>query len=162
MPTSGGHDPPSQSGSITSAIVMCEHTCKSWTLYLKDKDDFVDAFQAWLPQVVTKSKCSLQIFWADGGREFISAKLKNFCEKRGIAIKYAAPYMHKENGLAEREWQTIVTVKDSMLIDSGFSNGFWVEAMETANYLQNKLPTRSQNHGKMIPEEAWTGKQQNI
>ena len=70
--------------------------------------------------------------------------------------------MHKENGLAEREWRTIVTMKDSMLINSGLLNGFWAEAMETANYLQNRFPIRSKNHGEMIPEEAWTGRQQDL
>lgn len=49
-----------------------------------------------------------------------------------------------------------------MLINNGFSNRFWAEAMKTANYLQNKLPTKSRNHGEIIPEEAWTSKQQNI
>ena len=158
----GPHDPPSQSGSSYAAILMCEHTRKTWTLYLQGKDDFVDAFQAWLPRVETESNCSMKVLRADGGGEFISAKLRTFCERRGIAIKYAAPYMHEENGLAERGWRTIVTMKDSMLIDSGLPNGFWAEAMETANYLRNRLPTKSRNHGEMIPEESWTGQRQNL
>lgn len=37
-----------------------------------------------------------------GGGEFISAKHKDICDWKGITIKYAAPYMHEENGLAER------------------------------------------------------------
>lgn len=28
--------------------------------------------------------------------------------------------------------------------------------MESTNYLQNSLSTRSKTHGEMIPEEAWT------
>ena len=70
--------------------------------------------------------------------------------------------MHEENGFAERGWRTNMTMKDSMLIDNGLPNGFWAEAMETANYLQNRLPTRSQNHGEIIPKEAWTDKRQNF
>ena len=104
----------------------------------------------------------MKILKADGGGEFISHKLRTFCEKRGISIKHAAPYVHEENGLAERGWRTIVTMKDSILIDSGLPNGFWAEAMETANYLRNRLPTRSKNHGEMIPEEAWTGRRQDL
>ena len=64
--------------------------------------------------------------------------------------------MHKENGLAKQGWQIIVNMKNSMLIDSELLNGFWAKAMETANYLRNRLPTQS-THDKMIPEEAWTG-----
>ncbi len=158
----GPHDPPSQSGSTYAAILMCEHTRKTWNLYLRGKDDFVDAFQTWLPRVEAESSCSMKVLRADGGGEFISIKLKSFCEKRGIVIKYAAPYVHEENRFAERGWRTIVTMKDSMLIDSGLPNGFWAEAMETANYLRNRLPTRSKNHGEVIPEEAWTGQRQNL
>ena len=156
----GSHHPPSQSGSTYAAILMCEHTRKTWTLYLRGKDDFVDAFQAWLPRVEAESGCSMKMLRADGDGVFILTKLRLFREKRGTAIKYAVPYVHEENGLAERGWRTIVTMKDSMLIDSVLPNGFWAEAMETANYLRNRLPTRSKNHGEMIPEESWTSRRQ--
>ncbi len=150
----GPHDPPSQSGSIYVAILMCEYTRKTWTLYLRGKDDFVDAFQAWLPRVEAESGCSMKLLRADGGGEFISKKLRSICKKRSIVIRYAAPYVHKENRLAERGWRTIVIMKDSMLIDSGLSNDFWAEAIETANYLRNRLPTRSKSHGEIISEES--------
>lgn len=51
--------------------------------------------------------------------------------------------MHKENGLAKQGWRIIVIMKDSILIDNGLSNRFWAETMKTANYFQNKLPTKS-------------------
>lgn len=57
--------------------------------------------------------------------------------------------MHKENGLAERGWKTIVTMKDSMLVNSALPLEFWIEAMETANYLQLNV--------EIIPEETCTG-----
>lgn len=104
----------------------------------------------------------MKAFWANGGREFISIKLQTFCKKQGIAIKYAAPYVYKENDLAERRWRILVTMKDSILIDSGLPNNFWAEAMETANYFCNKLPTRSKNHSEVIPEEIWTGQRQDL
>ena len=65
--------------------------------------------------------------------------------------------MHEENGLAKRGWRIIVIMKDSMLIDSGFSNNFWAEAIEIADYLRIKLPIRSKNHGEVIPKESWIG-----
>ena len=99
---------------------------------------------------------------ADGGGEFISVKLRTFCKKRGITIKYVAPYIYKENGLAKWGWRTIVIMKDAMLIDNRLPHDFWVEAIETTNYLQNRLSTRSRSHGELIPEEAWTDKCQNL
>ena len=156
------HNLPSQSKSFYTAILMCEHTRKTWTLYLQGKDDFVDAFQAWLPQVEAKSGCAMKMLRADGSGEFISTTLRLFRKKKGIGIKYAAPYVHEKNGLAEQGWRTFVTIKDSMLINSRLPNGFWAKVMETANYLWNRLPTRSKSHGEMIPEKSWTSHRQDL
>ena len=101
---------------------------------------------------------SLSCRW---GGEFISAKLKDICDKKGISIKYATTYMHEKNGLAEQGWKIVVTIKDSLLIDSRLPLKFWAEAMDTANYLRNRLPTKSQM-GEMIPKEAWTEKKQDV
>lgn len=38
---------------------------------------------------------------ANRGGEFILVKLRDFCEKISISIKYAAPYMYEKNRLAE-------------------------------------------------------------
>lgn len=64
--------------------------------------------------------------------------------------------MHEENGLAKQGWRMIVTMKDLLLIDIGLSLEFWAKAMDTANYLYNCLPIKSQRE-ELIPEAAWTG-----
>lgn len=43
----------------------------------------------------------MEMLKTDSSGEFILIKLQLFCEKRDIGIKYATPYMHEENGLAE-------------------------------------------------------------
>lgn len=68
-------------------------------------------------------------------------------------IRYTALYIYKKNRLIKQEWQTIITRKDSRLINSGLQNGFWAKAMEITNYLQNMLFTKS-CYGKMISKES--------
>ena len=92
----GPYDLASLSGSVYVPILICEKTTKTWVLYLYFKDKFVNAFQVWLPKVKNESNCTMKALCADGGREFISIKLRIFCEKRGIILKYAVPYMHKK------------------------------------------------------------------
>lgn len=46
----------------------------------------------------------MKTLYAHGKEEFISIKVRNFYNKNGIILKYAASYMHKENGIAERNW----------------------------------------------------------
>lgn len=98
----------------------------------------------------------MKVLRTDDRGEFIFNKLQMFCEKKGILIKYTAPYIHKENRLTKQGYCTLVTMKDLILIDSGLPNGFWAKAIKTANYLQNRLLTRNKTHNEMIPKEAWT------
>ena len=111
----------------------------------------------WLPQSKAESGYSMKILRADGRKKFILHKFQTSYKKRGILIKYVVPYVHKENRMAEQGWHTIITIKDSMLIDNRLLNGFWAEAMETVKYLQNKLPIKSKTHGEMILEKAKIG-----
>ena len=55
-----------------------------------------------------------------------------------------------------------MTMNDAFLIDSELPIDFWAEAMETANYLRNRLPTKTRGHGEVIPEEKWCGSRQNL
>ena len=58
-------------------------------------------FQSWLLTVKVQCGKSMQALYTDRGREFIFTKLIGFCDRGGIRIKYAAPYIHKENGIVE-------------------------------------------------------------
>lgn len=48
------------------------------------------------------------------------------------------------------------------MTNNNYSNDYWVKAMETANYLQNKLPIKRKNYRKMISENSWTKKEQSL
>lgn len=52
-------------------------------------------------------------------------------------------------------------MKDSLLIDSNLPLEFWAEAIDTVNYLHNRLSTKTQKD-EMIPEEAWTRRKQDV
>lgn len=39
------YDPPSQSSSTYTVILICEYTWKTWNLYFQGKNNFIDAFQ---------------------------------------------------------------------------------------------------------------------
>lgn len=44
-------------------------------------------------------------------------------------------------------------MKESLLLDSGFSLNIWVKAMDTASYLQNRLSAKSQKR-EIITEKT--------
>lgn len=67
-------------------------------------------------------------------RKFISIKFKNFYKKKNIALKYVAAYIHIENSMAKKNWQTIIKKKNLLLLDNRFLLNFWSEIMDTINY----------------------------
>ncbi len=121
----GPHHPASRSKNTYAAILMCEQSRKTWILYLRTKDEFVDASKIWLPRVETESNWKISPLRADGGGEFMSIKLRDFCKEQEIQIRYATSYLHEENGLAERGWGTLVTMKDALLINGELPIDFW-------------------------------------
>lgn len=48
--------------------------------------------------------------------------------------------------------------KRLFLNNSSLPNNFWAEAIETANYLWNRLLTKTKSYGKLILEEKWSNK----
>ena len=139
----GLHYPTSISIIIYVAILLHSKTQKTWVMYFWSKDKFVDVFQIWLSKIENKSNKCIKALCADRGGKFISKKLKDIRKKKSIMIKYTALYMYEENRFAKRGWRTIVIMKESLLVDNGFSIEFGAKAMDTANYLWNQLPTKS-------------------
>ena len=81
---------------------------------------------------------------------------------RGIEIDYATPYIYEENGIIKLYCQILSIMKNSLLIDSKLPINFWAKAMDTANYPQNRLPSRRADKTVILLEEAWTNINQNV
>lgn len=61
----------------------------------------------------------------------------------------------QQNGVAGRLNRTLVESARTMLIQAKLPQKFWVEALNTTVYLQNRSPTRAVDSA--TPSEAWTG-----
>jgi hypothetical protein len=62
--------------------------------------------------------------------------------KRGIAHRKTTGYSPEQNGSAERLNKDLQEKGRAMLEDSGLGEELWAEAMVTANYTRNWLPSR--------------------
>lgn len=96
----------------------------------------------------------MKILWIHNEREFILIKLCLFYEKQVIVVKYLAPYIYKDNGLAKQEGNTFIIIKNLILINNNLLNNFLAKIIETANYFWNKFPTKNRNHSKIIFPKA--------
>lgn len=86
-------------------------------------------------------------FRSNGGEEFINSQFNYLFKQLGIIHQYKCPYTPSQNGTAERKHRHLLETTRSLLIEANLPQSLWLEALLTAAYLINRLPTRPlQNH----------------
>ncbi|VVT56888.1 uncharacterized protein SAPINGB_P005375 [Magnusiomyces paraingens] len=95
-------------------------------------------------------------FHSDNGGEYISKDLEQFFVSKGIKHTYTVPHTPQQNGVAERLNRTLFEKAKSMLLYAHAPEYLWGEAVKSANYIRNRLPSRTT--GGVAPLQLWTGK----
>lgn len=96
---------------------------------------------------------------SDRGREYVNADLQNYLTNLGVKIQYTVPYTPQQNGVAERKNRSLMEMARCMLLDSNLEKKYGAEAVNTENFLQNRLPTRST---EKTPYELWYSRKPNV
>ena len=100
-----------------------------------------------------------KILRSDNGGEYINKEMEDYLRKNGIEHQVTVPYSPQQNGVAERKNRYIMEMTRCMLVDSNLNEKFWGEAVITATYIQNRLPSKSV---EKTPYELWKGRKPNL
>ncbi|GJV04602.1 putative ribonuclease H-like domain-containing protein [Tanacetum coccineum] len=100
----------------------------------KDTSSFVES-----PLNVDKETIFLVDKRSDNGTEFKNKVMDDFCREKGITREYSVAKTPRQNGVAERRNMTLIKADRTMLADSKLPTTFWVEAVSTACYVQNRV-----------------------
>ena len=71
-------------------------------------------------------------------------------ESRGNSLYHTTP---QQNRKAERMNRTLVEMARCLLLESGLTNRFWAEDVQTANYVRNRCPSKYLNDN--VTPEIW-------
>ncbi len=97
----------------------------------------------------------------DNGGEYTSHVFQNYLKQKGIRHEVTAPYYPEQNGVAERMNRTLQELAWSMLKQAKLANSFWAEAVSTAAYIQNRMPTTAIKENT-TPFERWYGRRPEV
>nr|KYP41105.1 Retrovirus-related Pol polyprotein from transposon TNT 1-94 [Cajanus cajan] len=86
-------------------------------------------------------------------------ELALFLRECGIAPQYTMPGKPSMNGVAERRNRTLKDMVRSMISHSSLPESLWGEALKTAVYILNRVPSKAVNK---TPYELWTGKRPSL
>jgi len=103
----------------------------------------------------------LKTLRTDNGGEYLSNEFKNYLEGNGIKHELTIAYTPQQNGVAERMNRTILDLIRSMLHASHVPKEFWAEALTTAVYIRNRVPSHALPSSE-TPYHRWMGKSPNL
>ena len=118
----------------------------AWFYPIKLKSDVFTIFKSFQSLVETQIEQKIQIFQSDGGGEFVNAQFMQHLSQCGIKHYLSRPHTPQQNGLAERKHRHLLELGMSMLFEARLPHNLWVEALFTANFLSNLLPTSVHDH----------------
>ncbi|GJZ89327.1 putative ribonuclease H-like domain-containing protein [Tanacetum coccineum] len=81
----------------------------------------------------------VKVIRCNNGTEFKNKEMNQFCEMKGILRQYSVARTPQQNGVDERRNRTLIEAARTMLADSKLPTTFWVEAVNTACYVQNRV-----------------------
>jgi transposase InsO family protein len=81
------------------------------------------------------------------------------CEEKGILRQLTIPYTPQQNGAAERRNRTILEMVRSMMVQVNLSITFWGDALLTAVYILNHVPSKSIFS---TPYELWNNRKSDL
>ncbi|GJU91747.1 ribonuclease H-like domain-containing protein [Tanacetum coccineum] len=93
----------------------------------------------------------------DNGTEFKNKEMNQFCEMNGILRQFSIARTPQQNGVAERRNRTLIEAVRTMLADSKLPTTFWVEAVNTACYVQNRMLVVKPHNKDLNPYELFLG-----
>lgn len=122
---------------------------------MKNKSEVVDKFKDFVAKSEALFGTQIAYLYCDNGGEYLSQEMKSFCSTKGIQYHLTSPHTPVQNPVAERMNRTIVEKARSILYRSKLSKGFWGEAVMTAVFLINRLPTKANGKYSRTPYELW-------
>ncbi|XP_040963391.1 uncharacterized protein [Gossypium hirsutum] len=119
-----------------------DHSRITWTYLLKDKSETASVFVQFYNMVLTQFGSKIQLFKSDNGSEFFARSLGDFFKEKGIVQISSCVGTPQQNGVAERKNRHLLEVTRSLLFTTNVPKYLWGEALLTATYLINRMPSK--------------------
>lgn len=127
--------------------------------FISSKDEVFEKLKEFVASTMNKFRMKIKSLRSDNGTEYCNQSVCEYLKNLGINHQTTTPYSPSQNGVAERKNRSLIEMCKAMLINAKLPKTFWAEAIATAAYLQNRLPTKST---EKTPYELWNGHKPNL
>ena len=112
----------------------------TWVYLLKHKSDVEHVFYQFQKRVELSLGTKIRSVQSDWGGEY--QKLHKYFLETGVSHRISCPHTHQQNGAIERKHRHLVETALALLAQSCVPLRFWDDAILTACYLINRMPSR--------------------
>uniref|UniRef100_A0A2N9I6A1 Integrase catalytic domain-containing protein n=1 Tax=Fagus sylvatica TaxID=28930 RepID=A0A2N9I6A1_FAGSY len=164
----GPFDSPSFGGEKYFITFIDDFSRYGYVYLLHEKSQAINALKAYIAEVERQLDRKVKIIRSDRGGEYYGRydgirqcprPFAKFLEEHGICAQYTMPGTPQQNGVAERRNRTLMEMVRSMLSNSSVPISLWMEALKTAVYLLNRVPSKAV---QKTPFELWTGRKPSL
>ena len=152
---------PSIGGAKYFVTFIDDYTRCCAVYFMKHKSEVFDKFIEFEASVTNDVCKAIGTLRTDNGGEYLSTELQNYLKEKGIRHELTVPHSPQQNGVAERMNRTLVESARSMIAHAALPNIFWAEAISTAAYVRNRLPTTALKENE-TPYERWYGRKPDV
>ncbi|CAL8996783.1 unnamed protein product [Prunus brigantina] len=117
-------------------------TRMTWLFMMKNKTDVFPIFQSFHKQIETQFSTKIQILRSDNGGEYINHDFQTYFQMHGIIHETTCPQTPQQNGVAERKNRHLLETARALLIGAHVPRHHWDDAIVTAVYLINRMPSK--------------------
>ncbi|GJU64810.1 putative ribonuclease H-like domain-containing protein [Tanacetum coccineum] len=121
-------------------VVTDDYSRFTWVFFLATKDETSGILKSFITGIENLVDHKVKVIRCDNGTEFKNKEMNQFCEMKGILRQFSVARTPQQNGVAERRNRTLIEAARTMLADSKLPTTFWAEAVNTACYVQNRVP----------------------
>ena len=105
---------------------------------LKNKTEAAESLHQYNMTVAAPLGLRIEDLRCDKGGEYTGQEFRTLCVGAGINIEYTATNTPQQNGVSERDGQTLAKITRCLMKDGDFPPFMWGELMFTAKYLANR------------------------
>ena len=128
---------------------------------MRHKSEVLDKFKEFEALVTNDNGLSIGTLCTDNGGEYDSKEFEKYLKSKRIRHKLTVPYSTAQNGVAERRNYILMESARTMIGSAGLPDSYWNEAVCTAAYIRNRVPTRAFKE-KMSPYGKWHGRRADL
>ena len=107
------------------------------------KSEALDCFIRYINMMENKLSTKIKVLRTDRGREYLSEQFKKIYDENGITKQLTISYTLQQNGVVERRNITLFGMVRSMMAQANLPIFFWGDALLTAAYILNCMPSKS-------------------